>query len=154
MVQNEKLFDLLWDWKFYCSTLYHFLFHCLNFGGFHHFPVFHLNVQGFQQEMELHFFGILHCCFWDWHIPTLYCSCYERGQAKEHLNLFGTIYSAHLQSFCLLHSRTISWFCYYWYTFLTSSLRKQIEILLSKKYSFHGKYCTTEKKIYFLCVFK
>ena len=54
------------------------------------FWIIRVSVQGFKQETELHFFEILQCCFWDWDIRKLHYSCYERGRAKEHLNLFDT----------------------------------------------------------------
>ena len=40
----------------------------------------------FQQETKFNFFAIIQCWFRDWHISKLYCSCHERGQAKEYLN--------------------------------------------------------------------
>ena len=40
----------------------------------------------FQQETKFNFFAIIQCWLRDCHISKLYCSCHERGQAKEYLN--------------------------------------------------------------------
>ena len=40
----------------------------------------------FQQETKFNFFAIIQCWLRDCHISKQYCSCHERGQAKEYLN--------------------------------------------------------------------